>query len=230
MHIRLRGNNGINSHWSCARDTFFPVRPKKSSQRKLKHGDKGNFVSPQTNTTLKYLLGSCGTGCRYVGHKLWLCTSCDALFHHLCHGEGRNMNTCKRCTESNNHPESRGEVDLVDTQFPGHGAIAEIRSEFFIFNNDVHNNSEDQGHCEAFGVGCVVGKQKRAPDTFQCCKSCGKTFDIACKRAYAPSCELELECGCISADQVNVDAHYSEPESTPAPNVVSSIVLSNINF
>ena len=100
----------------------------------------------------------------------------------------------------------------------------------FFLNNDVHISSEDQGHCEAFGVGCVVGKQKRAPDSVQCCKSCGKTFDIACKRAYAPSCELELECGCISVDQVNVNAHYSEPESTPTPNVVSSIVLSNINF
>ena len=111
---------------------FFPVRPKKISQRKLQHGDKGNYISPKKTTKLKYLLGSCGTGCRYVGHKLWLCTSCDALFHHLCHGEGRDMNTCKRCTESNNHrPESRGEVDLVDTPFPGHGAIAEIRSGFF---------------------------------------------------------------------------------------------------
>ena len=80
-----------------------------------------------------------------------------------------------------------------------------------------------RGPCEAFGVGCVVSKQKRTPDSVQCCKSCGKMFDIACKRAYAPACESEHECGCA-----NADAHFdsdSQPESESVPNasVVSHV-------
>ena len=74
-----------------------------------------------------------------------------------------------------------------------------------------------RGPCEAFGVGCVVAKQKRAPNSVQFCKSCGKMFDVACKRAYAPACELEDECGCVNPDVC--DDSPSEPE--PKVSLVS---------
>ena len=66
------------------------------------------------------------------------------------------------------------------------------------------------------------------PDALQRCKSCDKSFDIVCKRAYAPSCELENECGCISADQVNAVLACSDFESEAPPNVVKYMSFSHI--
>ena len=75
---------------------------------------------------LTFAIGSCGTDCRYDGHKLWLCTTCKNLFHHICHGEGRDMNTCKRCTELDMHNEIADFGDM-------HPEIEQPRSEHFDF-------------------------------------------------------------------------------------------------
>ena len=46
----------------------------------------------------------------------------------------------------------------------------------------------------------MVGDGKRSPGSVQVCRSCGKVYDIVCKRAYAHACETENECGCVDSD------------------------------
>ena len=73
------------------------------------------MLSSFFNILTFYCPGPCGTDCKFVNHKLYLCTLCKGLFHHLCDGEGLDLNVCKKCSDVNQprHGEQTEESDAT---------------------------------------------------------------------------------------------------------------------
>ena len=174
------------------------------------------------------ILGSCGGKCKNPNFRLYLCTTCKILFHHLCDGECRDQNTCKKCDATGAFPRDDDELESnlgesklrlgsekgSDSQFSASGVQVVGETEGGALGT---TSTGGRGmNCEVFGSGCVIGFNKRVAGSFQTCNTCGKSFDVECKRAYAPACELEGECGCMDAK--DAPQARSDSDFSPAPS------------
>ena len=117
--------------------------------------------------------------------------------------------------------------DRKNRSLPGVTSNKKLERQVSFFLSNLTQNFRTanlQGNCEAFGVGCVMGKRRRDPQCVQICQSCGKMFDIACKRVHASTCELENECGCISAEAPG-DADIESDPPTPSFDSVCTYLM-----